>query len=1085
MKKLTFKHIVTIYLTLSLLFAQGNMTVFATETATDTGVVLYKNGTLAGEYSTVNQAFDQMVEVSSDYKILLKNSQTLTGYANWPNVNSITIMPYNLQQGVEEGIITDFIVIEDSITLHSDVCISDWLCFRPEQQTGKVSYVDVDIQDFQLTFDKEVAGHTVSVGCKEDTWNTGVNIKGDLGSKIVLNETVQFYNSSIQVDTLKMNGNKAGSKLSVYELALYDSKEKNSVKNVETYYGNGISISNAEIEIDSFSEVTNPIDSTESVTQYLWLEGASKAVIGNMYDSCNLKIDYLDMNTVENSSVSITGNMAPQAVMIDMAVNHKIYNADASSAYTFENEGEYLLYAPNLEDGKVTVVCTMFNDLNGEIDGSYSYYGQIEGENGYYNASAIPSIQFSDVFFMTETSIIDGLLYSNANANGDLQGVSWSIHELGTNGYVDHPEWTKTLGWDKTQLGFGISGLKSTSTYFLNGYFTYESGTVSVVIPIFTSPTVSAASFDKTQITLVKPTFTTSQLIKLNYTASETPEVIWTTSNPEVVSIAGNGVNASQKINGYGQAVITAYIGNRVLTCNILVTQYDVNKSGWHQDENGDWYYYKNGKVDTSRNGIIPKGSEYWYVVKGKADFTVTTVAMYNNNWWYVKNGKINFSYTGLASNYSGWWYIKNGKLDFSYNGVATNEEGTWYILNGKIDTTKTGIHARGGVYYYFKKGKVDESVNGFVKNSWGYWYFVNGKIDMDYVGLIENPYGLWYVQDGKIDTTKTGIYAEDGIYYYLRNGKFDESINGFVKNSWGYWYFVNGKIDFEYKGLIKNAYGLWYVQNGKIDDKYNDVATNEEGTWYVLNGKVDTTKTGIYARGGVYYYFRGGKFDESVNGFVKNSWGYWYFVNGKIDMDYVGLIENVYGLWYVKNGKIDSTKNGISVVDGTYYYFKNGQVNKGVNGFVRNTWGCWYFVNGKIDMDYVGLVKNTYGLWYVQNGKIDYLYNDVATNDDGIWYVLNGKVDTTKTGIYARGGVYYFFRSGKVDESVNGFVRNTWGCWYFVDGKIDMDYVGLVENAYGLWYVQEGKIDFAFNGTIEFEGKTYTVVNGFATLIE
>ena len=74
------------------------------------------------------------------------------------------------------------------------------------------------------------------------------------------------------------------------------------------------------------------------------------------------------------------------------------------------------------------------------------------------------------------------------------------------------------------------------------------------------------------------------------------------------------------------------------------------------KDADGNWYYYKNDKVDTG----------------------VTTVAKNKNGWWYVKNGKVDFSYTGIAKNENGWWRIVNGKVDFNCNSVEKNENGWW-----------------------------------------------------------------------------------------------------------------------------------------------------------------------------------------------------------------------------------------------------------------------------------------------------------------------------------------------------------------------------------------------------------------------
>ena len=134
-----------------------------------------------------------------------------------------------------------------------------------------------------------------------------------------------------------------------------------------------------------------------------------------------------------------------------------------------------------------------------------------------------------------------------------------------------------------------------------------------------------------------------------------------------------------------------------------------VDTSGWngfHQDPNSDaWYYYKNGKPDTSLSDII-KG-----VVNGE------------KAWWHIVKGRVSFE-TTVAKNSKGWWYIKEGKVDFSYNGMASNSNGTWKITNGKVTFKDTGVIKVNGTWYNLTKSKV---VTGptVAKNKNGWWYII------------------------------------------------------------------------------------------------------------------------------------------------------------------------------------------------------------------------------------------------------------------------------------------------------------------------------------------------------------------------
>lgn len=132
-----------------------------------------------------------------------------------------------------------------------------------------------------------------------------------------------------------------------------------------------------------------------------------------------------------------------------------------------------------------------------------------------------------------------------------------------------------------------------------------------------------------------------------------------------------------------------------------------------YASSDGDWYYYKNGKVATD----------------------ITTVAKNKNGWFYVKNGKVDFSYTGIAKNENGWWRIVNGKVDFGCNSVEKNENGWWYIRGGKVDFSYTGIAKNENGWWRIENGKVNFGFNGIASNENGVWYIKGGKVDFDYTG--------------------------------------------------------------------------------------------------------------------------------------------------------------------------------------------------------------------------------------------------------------------------------------------------------------------------------------------------------------
>lgn len=121
----------------------------------------------------------------------------------------------------------------------------------------------------------------------------------------------------------------------------------------------------------------------------------------------------------------------------------------------------------------------------------------------------------------------------------------------------------------------------------------------------------------------------------------------------------------------------------------------------------GNWYYYKNGKVATDVTTVAKNVNGWWYVKNGKVDFSADTIAKNENGWWKITGGKVDFNYTGVAKNENGWWRVEKGQVNFNYNGLAQNQNGWWYIRGGKVDFSYTGLAKNDQGTWYVKEGKV------------------------------------------------------------------------------------------------------------------------------------------------------------------------------------------------------------------------------------------------------------------------------------------------------------------------------------------------------------------------------------------
>ncbi len=282
-----------------------------------------------------------------------------------------------------------------------------------------------------------------------------------------------------------------------------------------------------------------------------------------------------------------------------------------------------------------------------------------------------------------------------------------------------------------------------------------------------------------------------------------------------------------------------------VLCLSLCGTAFAAQKGTVSKAADGNWYYYVNGKVDTSAN----------------------TVAKNSNGWWYINNGKVNFGFTGLANypNENGWWYIKNGKVDFSRNSVDQNKNGWWYVKGGKV-----------------------QFVDTVAENQWGWWYCNGGKVQFNFTGL--------------------GNHGNDYGWWYIKNGKVDFNHNGVDQNKNGWWYVTGGKVQFGYTGVANysNVNGWWYIKNGKVDFSYTGLSSNKNGTWYVKNGKVDFSYNGTYTSGGTKYTISGGKVTNSTST-CSHNWvatyheatGHYETVSVKVQDAYDEYVEG----YYICNG--------------------------------------------------------------------------------------------------------------------------------------------------------------------------------------
>ena len=365
-----------------------------------------------------------------------------------------------------------------------------------------------------------------------------------------------------------------------------------------------------------------------------------------------------------------------------------------------------------------------------------------------------------------------------------------------------------------------------------------------------------------------------------------------------------------------------------------------IRTNGFYQDpDTQEWYYYKNGKPDTSctdvKKGTVNGEYAWWNVVNGKISFD-DTVAKNSKGWWVIRNGKVDFTYTGFAENKNGWWYCEEGKVQFGVNdiikGSVNDEYAWWYVVDGKVTFTETVAKNSKG-WWHIQNGKVNFDSNTVAKNSKGWWMIRNGKVDFSYTGFAENDKGWWYCKEGKV---------QFGV---------NDVIKGTVNGESAWWYVTGGKVTFT-ETVAKNSKGWWHIQNGKVNFNSNTVAKNSKGWWVIRNGKVDFSYTGFAENSKGWWYCKGGKVQFGVNdvikGTVNGESAWWHVVGGKVTFDNT-VAKNSKGWWVIRNGMVDFSFNGIASNSNGTWVCQNGKVNFKYNGTYRDANAAYKVSGGKV----------------------------------------------------------------------------------------------------------------------------------------
>ena len=446
--------------------------------------------------------------------------------------------------------------------------------------------------------------------------------------------------------------------------------------------------------------------------------------------------------------------------------------------------------------------------------------------------------------------------------------------------------------------------------------------------------------------------------------------------------------------------------------------------SEWYQDDEKNWYYYKED-ASMARGTTKIGETTYYFDVDGvlKANGAVEVGTSYRladeNGSWIQTPGWVCVS--------ESWYYVLNdGTL---YTGIL-EENGATYYLSPKMAKNAGLLDVDGVAYQIAENGLATKAADGF------------------YTGDVLNH--LYYVSDGRIATK--GWLNVDGNWYYFEEKDYlgiyyavagtNETIDGklyhfnsdgtMASQGWGLyedgsWYYASASGELSTGDVTLGGTAYHFDENGKLQSGL--VVENGICKLYSENGILQETGNaqGWSLLGGNYYYLKDGALLKNVSRRLSDGKWYGFDATGKMRTNIIadgrfygktGAAQTgwftVAGKWYYASSVNALLKTGLHVINGAEYYFdRNGTMQTGefvVNGklFTTNENGV---VLSKTTMK--NGWTNCQGSWYYYQNGIAY------TGFVGAYYVIDGKMVSNRI-VEWKGKRYYVGEDGK-------YLVNTW----------------------------------------------------------
>ena len=266
-------------------------------------------------------------------------------------------------------------------------------------------------------------------------------------------------------------------------------------------------------------------------------------------------------------------------------------------------------------------------------------------------------------------------------------------------------------------------------------------------------------------------------------------------------------------------------------------------------DGDGNWWYYNNGKLDTTKDGMVDYNGGLFIVIDGlvRKDFMgMCHVELPDvDAWYFFSQGQVQQATTGFAEYNGAWFYLNQGMLDSSKTGIYTYDGARFLVAEGRM------VKEYKGLYQHTKGPGAD--------NKW--YFFANGQLQEQYTGLAQH----------------------DGEWFYLQNGCLAEDYTGYVDYDGEKFYVVNGMVKMPLVQYdVREIYGIW---SGEMEVVSVSGAAELQKYLETICGRslTATEKEGLIhpITGGQTTLFTLGTFEHNNNGILYP--GHWTM--GDVDM--------------------------------------------------------------------------------------------------------------------------------------------------------------------------------------------------------